>query len=83
MILYKLHFFKKGTGLCADDFNNKEYFENINPEFILSISGILSFNTPLSKRYVGEYAIVTMSNNDKYFIKSGSFIDLQEQIKKY
>jgi len=79
-MLYKLHYFNKSDGICANDFNNTIKFELINLSFILSISELLDFRTPLSGRFVDKYGVLTMSNNDKYFINEKSFTELNNAI---
>lgn len=79
--MYKLHYFKKSqTGICADDFKNAKKVDTINLNFILSLSDLKKFVTPLSRRYVGKFAIVTMNNNDKYYIDENSFAYLLEAL---
>ena len=81
--MYKLHYFiKSQTGICADDFKNAKEVDTINLNFLLSLSDLQTFVTPLSGRYVGKFARVTMSNNDKYYIDENSFADLSETISK-
>ena len=81
--MYKLHYFRKSqTGICADDFKNAKEVDTINLNFLLSLSDLQTFVTPLSGRYVGNFARVTMSNNDKYYIDENSFADLSEAISK-
>src|SRR5690606_18753900 len=80
-MFFRLHFFKKSNnGICADDFKNKTEIDTINLKMILSLSELLKFETPLSGRYVGKYAMLTMSNNDKYYIHENSFADLSNAI---
>ncbi len=60
-----------------------KYFQigdTINLKFLLSLSDLQKFETPLSGRYVGKFALVTMSNNDKYYIDEDSFADLSEAL---
>jgi len=82
-MLFKLRFFKQSQiGICADDFKNEKKITTINLKFLLSLSDLQKFETPLSNRYVGKYALVTMSNNDKYYIDENSFFDLSETLSK-
>jgi hypothetical protein len=81
--MFKLHFFKKSqNGICADDFKNAKEIDTINLKYLLSLSDLQKFETPLSGRYVGKFALVTMSNNDKYYIDENSFADLSEALSK-
>lgn len=81
-MLFKLNFFKKSqTGVCADDFKNTKYIDTINLKYLLSLSDLQKFETPLSGKYVGEFALVTMSNNDKYYIDENSFADLSKALE--
>lgn len=81
-MFFKLHFFKKSdNGICANDFKYKQkHIETINLKMILSLSDLLIFEKPLSGDYVGNYALLTMSNNDKYYIDEKSFADLSNAI---
>ena len=81
--MYKLHYFRKSqTGICADDFKNTKEIDTINLRFLLSLSDLQKFETPLSGRYVGKFALVIMSNNDKYYIDENSFADLSEALSR-
>ncbi len=80
-MLYKLSYFKKSqSGICANDFKNKKEVDTINLNFLLSLSELQRFETPLSGRYVEHFAIVTMSNNDTYYIDTTSFEDLSKAL---
>lgn len=68
MNIFGLKFFKKGDGVCANDFESTEQRENINIDFLISVSDIKNFSLPLSGKHVGKFSTVTMSNNDKYHI---------------
>lgn len=81
--MYKLHYFRKSqTGICADDFKNAKKVDTINLKLLLSLSDLQKFETPLSGTYIGKFALVTMSNNDKYYIDENSFADLSEALSK-
>lgn len=73
-MFYTLNFLKKiiakseVTGVCASDLKEGESQEMINLEFVLSVSDLLEFKLPLSGDFVCNYGIITMSNNDKYYI---------------
>jgi hypothetical protein len=82
MIIRLLYFKKSQTGICADDFKNKEKVDIINLEYLLSVSDLESFMTPFTGRYVGKFAIVKMSNNDTYYIGGASFRYLSEELAK-
>ncbi len=80
-MLYKLSYFKKSrSGICANDFKNKKEVDTININFLLSLSGLQRFEMPLSVKYVEDFAIVTMSNNDTYYIDKTSFEDLSKAL---
>jgi hypothetical protein len=81
--MYKLHYFKKSqTGICADDFKNATEVDTINLKLLLSLSDLQKFRGPLTGKYIGKFALVTMSNNDKYYIDENSFVDLSETLSK-
>lgn len=80
LFIHKLEYFKSGTGLCADDFNNKKESININIKYLLSYTNIKDFNLPLSGKYVGKYAFVKMKNNDIYYINEESYNKLNKFI---
>lgn len=83
MMLFKLHFLRKSqNGICADDFQNAKEIDTVNLNYLLSLSDLQKFETPFSGRYVGKFAVVTMSNNDKYYIDENSFLDLSEVLVK-
>jgi len=81
--MFKLEYLRKSqTGICADDFNKAKEIDTINLQYLLSLSDLQKFETPLSGRYVGKFALVTMSNNDKYYIDENAFADLSEVFTK-
>lgn len=81
--MYKLHYFRKSqTGICADDFKNVKKVVKINLKFLLSLSDLKIFSTVFTEKYVGKFAVVTMSNNDKYYIDENSFSDLSQALSK-
>lgn len=79
---YNLYYFKKSDSISANDLNlGSHEMDIINLNLISSISSIIDFNMPLSGNFVGKYAIVTMNNKDKYFIKPSAHEDLCKRIK--
>lgn len=78
----RLTYFKKSQidSICANDFENEEYTDIINSRHLLSISNLQEFRTPLYQKYVGDFAVVKMINNDKYHIKKDMFIILSAGI---
>ena len=79
--MFKLQFFQKSqNGICAKDLQNNQQAENINLKFLLSLSDLLRFETPFTGCFVGNYAVVTMSNNDRYFIDEKAFYDLSDAV---
>lgn len=79
---YVIKYFKKSDSLCADDFENNDKIEWINLDFLLSLSSLKMYYTPMSGKEIGRYALVTMSNNDKYCIREDEFIELEKSIAK-
>jgi hypothetical protein len=76
--LYTLTFFAKTrTGIIADDFDNTPQTERINIAHLVSLSNMKEFKWPLpGETVVGKYAVVTMCNDDKYYIDNKSYSDL-------
>jgi len=81
-MLFKLHYFKKAEHICGDDFKNKNQIDTINLNHVLSLSELQKFNLPFSGKFVGKYALATMVNNDKYYIKEDSFSELSSALSK-
>jgi hypothetical protein len=80
-MMYNLQYFRKSqNGICAADFDNKRMHDLINPSFLLSLSGLQNFHT-ITGNFAGKFSIVTMSNDDKYYIDEISFNALQEYLK--
>ena len=80
-MFYKLLYFKKSQdGICGEDFKNKQEIETINLKFLLSLSGLIKYENPFSGCFVGCFATVTMSNNEKYFIDENSFYNVSNAI---
>lgn len=78
--MHKLEYFKLGNAICADDFKNKPQAEYINLQQISSYSNIKRFTTPLSDRYVDDYAIVSMLNGDRFYINKEEYLKLMEAV---
>lgn len=68
---------KTDGGVCADDLRQDIKTVTINKKFILSLSDLTRFIKPFSNDFITDYAIVTMSNNDRYFINKESFNDIK------
>ena len=83
---FNLAFFKfsqdRFDNICADDFKNNIVCGTINLEYILSISNPHTFKLPFSGDTVGLYAIVTMKNDDKYYINENTHSILLQTILK-
>jgi hypothetical protein len=71
------YFSNSDKGISAEDFKNQGRQVKINLEFILSLSELRRFTLPFSGQYVDSYALLTMSNNDRYYIKAPSYTDLE------
>lgn len=82
MRLITIKFFATGKGICGDDFKNKDMETKINPRFILSLTPLRMFTLPFSDRQVRKYAVLTMSNNDKYYLREESYLFLNDAISK-
>lgn len=81
-MFYKLYHFHKGGNICANDLQNNNEIDMINLSLVSSLSDLLKFHKPLSGGYAGDYALLTMNNGDKYYLKEGPFADISEKIKK-
>lgn len=81
MNLVQIRYFAEGKGICGDDFKNKDKYITINLNFLLSLSGIERFTLPFSGSFVDNYAIVTMSNGNMYYIRSHQYDKIQDAIK--
>ena len=75
------YFAKTNTSVCSNDFKNKDRVEKINLNFVLSLSDIEKFTLPLSGEYVSSFAILTMMNNDKYYIRESSYKEVDDFVK--
>lgn len=84
MNLFTLTFFCKNPtkGIAGSDFENMEQQVKINLDFLLSLSDIQPFVLPFSRQHVGNYAIVTMSNNDIYYIREKYYYKLNDFLAK-
>lgn len=82
-MFYKLTFIRKNENLlCGADFNLRRKETTINLNFILSLSDVAMFHLPLSGKEVGEYAVLTMSNNDTYCVSKTEYSKLMGEINK-
>lgn len=75
MEVYELKYFSTKDSICAADFE-REHIVKINIKYIVSISELFSFYTPLSGRYVSDYSIVSMVNKDRFLIKKEAYSNL-------
>ena len=75
-----LKYFHTGKGICGDDFKNDEKIITININFILSLSELQTFELPFSGKYIGTFASLTMSNNDVYYLKQESYLELSKAL---
>jgi len=66
--VYKLQYFKSGDSICGSDLQNKQQVEHINLQQVSSLSDMKKFLLPLSGRYNGDYAVVSMQNGDRFYI---------------
>lgn len=81
--MYKLSYLRKSeSGLCGDDFKRPERSDMINLNLLISLSDLQDFELPFSGKFVGKYAIVTMSNNDCYYINEQSYLDFLKVLRK-
>lgn len=81
-MFYKLQYVTKSeTGICGSDFDDNRKEDNINTSLILSISSLMEFKLPFSGRFICNYALVTMSNNDKYYIDEEEFIRIYDLLQ--
>lgn len=79
-MIFSLEFFAKSDkGICANDFKNPPPYCKINLNFVLSLLELIDFTKPLSGDFVKKYAIVTMSNNDKYYILEPQYHTLSDK----
>jgi hypothetical protein len=66
--MYKLQYFQSGNSICGNDLENKLQIEYINLQQVSSISEVKKLLLPLSGRYKGDYAVVSMQNGDRFYI---------------
>lgn len=78
--MYKLKYFTTGKGMCASDFENQLQIENINLKQVSSFTDMKKFNLPLSGTYKGDYAIVSMLNDNKFYINKAEHGKLTEAL---
>ena len=72
------YFSDSNNGISANDFRNKDRSVNLNVNFILSLSSLVRFSLPFSGNYIDSYAVLTMSNNDKYYIREDEYNRIKE-----
>ncbi len=66
--MYKLQYFKSGNSICGSDLEGKQQVEYINLQQVSSLSDIKKFFLPLTGTYIGDYAVVSMQNGDRFYI---------------
>lgn len=77
---YKLTFFEEGETLCSEDFKNKDKTIIINLDYLVSLSSLNQFKTPLTDKPVEKYAVVRMITGDAFFIREGSYNALKRKL---
>lgn len=77
----EITFFHKGdNGISPNMYENVSEVELINLNSILSITNIKKLFKAFSGEFVGEYAIISMSNNENYYIKKGEYLTIIKKI---
>lgn len=79
---YELKYFKKSDKICLSDFESENKIEWINLDYLLSLSDLGAVYFPFTGGESRKCALVTMSNNDKYYIRESEFNELQTTITK-
>lgn len=79
-MIYLSYFHKSKGAITSSYFNNSEKIDIINEKYIVSITEVNKYHTPLSNNYIGDVAIVTMINGDFYYINEESLESLKKQI---
>lgn len=76
-MFYKLQFFKKSLkeDIFPGEDDSHTFIETINLTMILSLSSLRKLEA-YSGKTLFEYSVLTMSNNDKYYLNPKSFFDL-------
>jgi len=78
--MYKLKYFYKGKSICADDLkSDNKLIDIINLQEISSVSNIKKYHLPFSGDYVGNYSVVSMKNDNTYFIDEEEFNNLTKK----
>lgn len=80
MNLFTLKYFSKSDGISGSDFENQDKIVKINLDFLLSLSNLEEFRLPFSGDFRGKYVLVTMSNNDRYYIREEEYKKLEHAI---
>lgn len=81
MKLINVNYFYNHSSFSADDLrNNKENSVNVNPKYILSLSGLLNFKLEFSGEYVGKYGLLTMANGDCYVMREKAYESFTKQL---
>jgi len=80
-MLYEIGYFKKGKEICGDDFNNRQEIEEINTLLISSLSALKTFSLPFTGKDIGKYAVITMNNNDKYYIDEEQYKNIKMDMR--
>lgn len=84
MNLYNLKYLikSKDGGICGDDFDERLKTAQLNLDFLVSLSDIIKFHLPFSGTFVGTYAIITMSNDEKYYILKEEYNKLKKHLNE-
>lgn len=78
--MFNIRYFKKGNDICGDDFKNHE-IEKINLDLLSSLSELKKLELPFSSKKVGDYALITMNNGDKYYIDDVTYQRLMNLVE--
>lgn len=79
MELYTLKYFNKNV-ICADDFKSTDKTAMINLKAISSLTELEPFILIFSGKHVNNYATLTMTNNDRYYIREETYEKLKNNL---
>jgi len=84
MNLIEIQYFSSSNeGICGNDFKNKNKYITLNLDFLVSLSRLEKFTLPFSGNFVDNFAVITMTSGDKYYIREGQYNVLYNTINPH
>lgn len=77
------YFANPTTWICEENFKSKDQTVILNLDYVVSITELETFILAFFGKHGDKYSVVTMRNDDKYFIREKEYNRFIEFLKTY